>query len=1075
MKGNGAGPESAFEGAIGGEILQCPAHAPFLPTLAAAVLGGAIWNRGRPAPHELPELTIYVPARAAVEPLKLAFLAASPNAATFLPRIHVLGDTDPLALLPTYGPRMANTAEALGLFEEALAIPPAFDDLERQIELAALVLDAARTLKSKRVSPGEPLFAAMPAASAYTVAGEIASLIDEADSDAADLARIEQLDSSLASGSEQLSLQLLRAVWRGWQARKATAGKTGREERRNRLMAVEAEFIAKSNAPIIIAGSTGSVAATMALMEAALSRPHSAVVLHGLDTGLDAESWALIGGHPEHPQHGLHHLLAEFKVERGDIRSLTPHPFLPPPPSSGEKQRPRGGLDTPLRAKFLSEAMRPASATQKWAGYLQSIKGAAPVQGLSLLEADTIQDEAAAIALILRESLETPGQTAALVTPSESLLNRVRHSLVRWGLGADAQGDPKVADLFAARVASCAASGKPEEFVELLRQAAAKAPKLGSQMTPAPLSHEEERWGKGEYKSAQIRRFAEIIDLGVLRQMWRPSSLAGISAALSRAQHAVSGGEARHPAMRRIDAGEWDAARAFASAIVDALSPLTAKAGTVLPLADWVSVHLEALSRFARCAQLDAPSADADAFVLDALGRTANRPLRLDLASYAGLFSEISASRRKLRLENPHPRLFFWTPLDARLLTADVLVLGGLNEGCWPQTPGPNPWLNRRGRTFVGLAPQERRTGQAAHDFATLAVSAPKVILTRSKKINGSLARPSRWVSRITALAGGAGQADSLKPESPWLAWTGAHRRSQNAAPINRPQPKPPLAARPRRLSVTAIETWFANPYAIYARHILGLDPLRRLDETSDARDKGILYHAALHNFFQAYPNALPPNAPEELLKKLDKAAAELGFNLENAPFWRPRFARFAAWFAESETGRRADVNGLKSEVSGKLRLDAPAGPFEITARADRIDRLSDGSIRIYDFKTSANTAKVSAARGAPQLALEGLLAKEGAFAGIPAGSAAELFYIVATGGEPPGEIVTLKIPCAEAIEAATEGVKKQIARFDEEATPYAYEMRVIFRDKAENDPYAHLARVQEWSVEAEEAEAGDD
>ena len=293
--------------------------------------------------------------------------------------------------------------------------------------------------------------------------------------------------------------------------------------------------------------------------------------------------------------------------------------------------------------------------------------------------------------------------------------------------------------------------------------------------------------------------------------------------------------------------------------------------------------------------------------------------------------------------------------------------------------------------------------------------------------------------------------------------------------PASRPQPRPPLSARPRRLSVTAIETWFANPYAIYARHILGLDPLRLPGETADARDKGILYHAALNGFFEAYPRELPENAAAKLLHKLDKAAAELGFNLENAPFWRPRFARFAEWFADSEAARRAGVQMLKSEVGGKLRVDAPAGPFEITARADRIDRLGDGRLHIYDFKTSANAAKVSAGRGAPQLALEGLLAKEGAFAGIPAGTSAELHYIVATGGEPPGEIVELKVPCAEAIQAAYTGTLARIARFDDEATPYAYETRAIFREKAENDPFAHLARVREWSVEADDGEAGDE
>ena len=314
-----------------------------------------------------------------------------------------------------------------------------------------------------------------------------------------------------------------------------------------------------------------------------------------------------------------------------------------------------------------------------------------------------------------------------------------------------------------------------------------------------------------------------------------------------------------------------------------------------------------------------------------------------------------------------------------------------------------------------------------------------------------------------------------LQPERPWPDWAAAYRAPAAVTPVSRPQPRPPLAARPRRLSVTAIENWFANPYAIYARHILGLDPLRRLDETADARDKGILYHAALNGFFETYPRALPENAAAKLVGQLDKAAEELGFALGNAPFWRPRFARFAAWFAASEDQRREGVQILKSEVGGKFRTEVPAGLFEITARADRIDKLADNGLRIYDFKTSANAAKLSAGRGAPQLALEGLLAKEGAFAGIEAGSSPSLFYIVATGGEPPGEIVAPKVPAAQAIEAARAGTLKRIELFDHEETPYTYETRAIFREKAENDPFAHLARVREWSGGADEDEAGDE
>jgi ATP-dependent helicase/nuclease subunit B len=1065
MKGSGAGPKPASLGTKQGVILKCPCHAPFLPNLAAAILSGSIWGERPPEPHELPQLTIYVPAFTAVEPLKLAFLAVAPNGATFLPRICVLGDADPLDLFAAYGTRMASTPAALKLLEQALAFLPAFGELERQVQLTALIAQLSQSLKGTRLAPGEPLFTPLSPPSAFTVAGQIAALIGEAFTEDADLSRITQLDSTSASGSEQLSLQLLRAVLRGWQAHKAKTGKLDREERRNRLMAIEAEFIRQSEAPVIIAGSSGSVAATADLMEAALGRSRSALVLYGLDDTQNAESFELAGDHPEHPQHGLQQLLSRLNIRLKDIRAL---PVLleklrPPHPGSlakgrassgvpsplGEKDRMRGDLEQRIRrAKFLSEALRPASATVEWAPFIQNLKreagSAAP--GLSLIEAATVQDEAAAIALILRETLETPGQTAALVTPSESLLARVRHGLAKWGLAAGTP-DRRSEDRQAIRSVRCAASGSCEEFVELLR-----------------------------YAPVHAGRTAEIIDLGILRQMWRPSSFIGIEAALSRAEHAIASGEARHPAMKRIAAAEWEAARVVAAQLVETLTPLTACAAEKrFALPDWIAAHRSVLAGLTRLGLLNTPHQDGEISVLGGLEQARAASLVLDLSSYAGLFEEAVLAKREPTLENPHPRLFLWKPLDARLLTADVVVLAGLNEGCWPRGADPDPWLSRRDRTFIGLPPPERRIGQAAHDFEVLAASAPRVILTRAKKENGSLTRPSRWVSRIKALAAGAGRLDVLEPDRPWLTWAATHRLSGPAVPVSAPMPKPPLAARPRRLSVTAIETWFANPYAIYARHILGLEPLRRLHETSDARDKGILYHAALHGFFQAYPGALPENAATVLLRELDKAADALAFNLQNAPFWRPRFARFAAWFAETEDVRRDGVQILKSEAGGKFAFDAPGGPFEITARADRIDRLGDGSLRIYDFKTSANTAKLSAGRGAPQLALEGLLAREGAFAGIPAGSPAELLYIVATGGEPPGEIVTLRVPSSEAIEAARTGTLLRIACFDNEAAAYSYETRAIFREKAENDPYAHLARVREWTAEASDGDAQDD
>lgn len=1011
------------------QTLNCPATAPFLKTLVASILSGGVWNAGAPEPHDLPALTIYLPSRAAVEPLKLEFLWQSPNKATFLPRIRVLGEADPLDLFATFGARMASSQTALDLLKKALAIPPAFDDLERRIHLAGCIMNTAEELYS-RPEPDERPFSEVRAASAAAIARDIAALIDEADQEAADFSLIDRLDSAHTAGHEQLARQLLRAVRKSWQAHKTKAGKLDPQERRNRLMAIEAAFIRQSDAPVIVAGSTGSVAATMALMATLKARANSAIVLHGLDRDLDAASWEAIGGHPEHPKHGLHRLLARLDLRREDIRDLE---------ASICDERVR-------RARFLSEALRPASTTAGWAAFAQSLKavGDRPAPGLSLIEAESIQEEAAAIALILREALETKDATVALVTPDEKLIARVRHALTQWGLpNLVAAAGP---DAFASRVALTAAKGRPEDLVALLRAA------------------------QGE-EAGEARRLAEIVDLGVLRQMWRPSSMAGAPQALERAEHAISSGEARHPAMRRIEMEEWEATRADIERVVEALSPLTSNAEERLSLSEWAAIHAEVMTSLSELGY--APAAKLP--TLETIASVSDRALMAGLADYAQFFAAISQCGRAVSGEDPHPRLFLRSPLDFRLLSADVIVLAGLNEGCWPSKSGPSPWLNQADRAFVGLSPETRRIGQSAQDFAALATVAPRVVLTRSRRVDGGVTRPSRWIARIVAIAKGAERLEALNPDKPWLDWARQQRTPSSISPVQRPAPVPPLSARPRRMSVTAIETWFANPYAIYARYILGLEPLSPVGETQGPRDKGILYHAALHRFFEAYPRALPENGAAKLLHCLDSVAMELGFNLENAPFWRPRFARFAEWFASTEGARRADITALKSEVDGKLRLDAPAGPFEIIARADRIDLVKDGAVRIYDFKTSANAAKISAGRGAPQLALEGLLAAEGAFAGVAQGAQAELSYIVATGGQPPGEVVPMKAPSAQIIEAARSGVIQRIERFDDPATPYAYETRAIFRDKAENDPYAHLARVKEWSAGEVEGEDADD
>ncbi len=372
----------------------------------------------------------------------------------------------------------------------------------------------------------------------------------------------------------------------------------------------------------------------------------------------------------------------------------------------------------------------------------------------------------------------------------------------------------------------------------------------------------------------------------------------------------------------------------------------------------------------------------------------------------------------------------------------------------------------------MGLPAPEERIGDAAHIFASL-LGVERVYLTRAAKIDGVPTVPSRWLLRLQALLEGLGK--TAAPDQPWLDW--AHARNAldgPPRPVRAPQPRPPVAMRPRQLSVTTIEKWIANPYAIFAERILELAPLPALGQKPDAALRGQIVHEALSRFARAFPSELPADVYAELMKLAEGALADSTGSPRVAAFWAPRFARFAAWFAETERGRRAGIDKSIAEVDGAMVLEGPAGAFTLKARADRIDAGKAGLV-ITDYKTAAGlaTLKRRAEQGeAPQLPLEAAIALSGGFTGLPTQSVAALRYISASGGEPAGDQVSLNGGDPAALAArAKEGLVRLIARFDSAETPYRALRRARFTFAYKYDAYAHLARVAEWSAETIEEE----
>jgi ATP-dependent helicase/nuclease subunit B len=369
-------------------------------------------------------------------------------------------------------------------------------------------------------------------------------------------------------------------------------------------------------------------------------------------------------------------------------------------------------------------------------------------------------------------------------------------------------------------------------------------------------------------------------------------------------------------------------------------------------------------------------------------------------------------------------------------------------------------------RKAFGLPAPERRIGLSAHDFAQ-AFCAPEVVLTRSERVDGAPTVPSRWLLRLDAALAARGLGE-VPRDARWLAWHAALGRADTgiAERPRPPSPRPPLAARPRELPVTQVEMWRRDPYALYARRILRLKALEPIDADPDAADRGTIIHRALDAFIGAHPaGPLPPDA---LARVLEAGRAAFGAHLTRPgvwAFWWPRFERIARWFVAHEAERRAHLIRSWSEVKGALRIDAPLGAFTLTATADRIDRLTDGSLVVIDYKTgSLPSAREVAAGFAPQLPLEGAIAASGGFQGVAAGKLNGLLFWRLTGGRVAGEErdAVAKSPPGELADQARAGLTQMIEAFDDPAT--RYEARPHPARAPRYSDYLHLARVAEWS-----------
>jgi len=969
------------------------------------------------APEKLAQVRVLLPTRRACRSLREAFLRLSNGTPMLLPVMTPLGDVDEDDLVLAPG-----NDEALA---ETLNLPPAIGGAKRIALLARLVM-AKDTDQS--TTPDQ----------AVRLAGELAALVDQVHTEGLDLSRLSHLvEREDLSEHWQKTVSFLDILGTMWPALLDDLGLMDPAQRRNALMRARtaAWHAAPPHSPVIAAGSTGTIPATAKLLDLVAHLPQGALVLPGLERTANDEVWDHLG--PTHPQYGMARLLEKISVARTDVHDWIARD---PPPAP--------------RTALINRALVPAEATHLWRD--GGPGNAEDLAGVVRIDAPTPREEAATIALILRRTLQTPGKTAALITPDRALARRVATELGRWQVEVDDSAGTALEQT------------PPGAFFHLLGEMA------GEGFQPVPLlACLKHPLAAGEMDPARLRAAVRALEIALLRGPRPGPGLAGL-----RDQYRVF--EQNPQTVRRFarfGLAQNDIAeilsmlerivQPFAAALqnphADAHDLLKLHADTAAKLAErgtdhnerrlWAGDAGEALSAFVAEAH-------------DALQAFDPMPGQ----QYPALIQALMAGRPVRPAYARHPRLSIWGQLEARLQNADVIVMGSLNEGVWPAEAEASPWMSRPMMRQFGLPLPERRVGLSAHDFVQ-ALGAPEVYLTRSERSAGTPQVPSRWLVRLATVLGENSQALHADPGDSWLHWAEAlNRPDPSPRPTQpsgqfHPRPTPPRAARPTRMSVTQVETWIRDPYSIYARKILRLQPLDPLQADPGAADRGIVVHTALERFIHRHMSDLPDHPLDELLAIGADVFDEFIASPSVRAFWWPRFKRIAAWFVDFERTRRAGgIFPLLVEQHGQLEIDGLHGPFTLTCQADRIDRDGAGGLVIIDYKTGLPPSRPQVESGlAPQLPLEAAIAKGGGFAAINANTPiAEFLYLRLSGGRIAGEKKPIKLDPEEATQRAYEGLTKLIHLYEDEQTPYLSRPRPMFENRFGD--FDHLARVREWS-----------
>lgn len=1046
-------------------LFTIPPGAPFLKTLAAALCEGRLFDGFRhdgSDPLLLARATIFVPTRRAARALRSEFVDRIGGGSAILPVIRPLGEVD----------------DDAGYFDTALptalALDPPVGAVERLMELARLILEWKKALPAavSGFHAGSPLIAPANPADAVWLARGLADLMESMETEECPWTALEVLDAADHAQWWQLTLEFLKIASTYWPARLKELRRSSPAAHRNELLRAEAMRLrnATPRGPVVVAGSTGSLPATAELIGTVARLEQGAVVLPGLDRIMDERHWPLVATDGRemqsasasdpaaraHPQYGLYRLLEKLGATRVEVLPLA---------------EPEERLAA--RNRVLSLALLPAAATGVWAQpeatpAVDEIEAA--LGDVALIEAANEREEAEAVAVAMRLALEGDDEgdepQVALVTPDRALARRICAELRRFGIEADDSGGSFLSTtpqgaLLELAVEVATVPGDPVALLALMKH---------------PLA----RFG---LPVATVRRAARILELVALRAGTGEVDASTLTALLDARLAAAS--EDRHPAAwrRRISGDDIALARELAGRVERAVEPLAGalvhhdgdRFTAAIPTAVLARNTAQVVEEIARDEEGSLAALwgdEAGERLAELLGSLMESRASLYLrdGEWAAMLPALMAGETVKPRGGGHPRVHIWGTLEARLQHVDTIVLAGLNEGAWPGRTANDPFLSRSMKTAIGLEPPERRIGQAAHDFQ-MALGTGKVVLSRAARSGTQPTVPSRWLQRLLAVTGPAVAEGMRARGRTAIEWASAIDRGAAQPPAQRPEPRPPVERQPKGYSFSEVKTLRRDPYAIYARRVLRLDPIAELVRDPSVAERGTLYHAILEEFTSLGVAATDPRSGELMRAITERHFSEARLPPHIAATWRPRFDRVAELFLAWERDRDDEIS--RRAVEARARLAVGETGTILSGLADRIDIRHDGTAEIIDYKTgSSPSIKQARTLLDPQLALEAGVLALGGFPTLPPTTPSALLYVRLR----PADVLKVENidntnagkPETRSAEELGEEALKQFAGFVSmlASGKRGFASRLIPASARDfGGEYDHLARVAEWST----------